>query len=54
MKPFQSDQVLDVTALVGIIAAMGLMIPAFFVSDMGMLAVPAFVLLLGSMLAGTR
>jgi len=54
MKSIRSDQVLDVSALVGIVAAMALMVPAFFVAEMGALAVPAFVLLLASMLCGTR
>lgn len=54
MKSIHNDQVLDVTALVGIVTAMGLMVPAFFVPGMGMLAVPAVVVLTGSMLCGTR
>jgi len=54
MKLMDTDQALDITALVGIVAAMGLMVPAFFVPGMGMLAVPAFVVLLASMLCGTR
>jgi hypothetical protein len=54
MKTFQSDQILDVSALLGIVAAMGLLVPAFFVPGMGALAVPAFVVLLISMLCGTR
>ena len=54
MKSIHSDQVLDVSALVGIVAGTGLMIPAFFMPGMGALAVPAFVLLLASMLWGTR
>lgn len=54
MKSIQNDQLLDVTALVGIVAALVSMVPAFFVAEMGALAVPAFVLLLASMLCGTR
>jgi len=54
MKSIQNDQLLDVTALVGIVAALVSMVPVFFVAEMGALAVPAFVLLLASMLCGTR
>jgi len=54
MKTIHSDQILDVSALAGIVAAIGLMIPAFFLPDLGILAVPAFVLLLASLLCGTR
>jgi hypothetical protein len=54
MKSIHSDQVLDVSALAAIVAAMGLLVPAFFMPGLGALAVPAFVLLLAGMLCGTR
>jgi len=54
MKSIHSDQILDVSALVGIVAAMALMLPAFVMPGMGALAVPASVLLMASLLCGTR
>lgn len=54
MKALDSDQVLDVSALVGIVTAMGLFVPAFFVPGLDLLAAPALVVLLASMLWGTR
>ncbi len=48
------ERVLEVSSLLGIVAAFGVMVPAFFVPDLALLAVPAFVLLIVSLLLGTR
>jgi len=55
MKILQaSDRVLDTTSMVGIMAGFGMLVPAFLVSEMAFLAVPAFVVLLLGMICGTR
>jgi hypothetical protein len=49
-----SDRVLDATALVGIVAGVGMLLSSFVAPGMQLLAVPAVVILVPSLLAGTR
>lgn len=50
----QSNRLLDASSLLGIVAGMGLMLPAFFVAELAFLAAPAFAVLVPSVLYGTR
>jgi hypothetical protein len=49
-----NSRALDVTSLVGILAGFGMLVPAIFVPELRFLSVPAFVVLLPSLLIGTR
>lgn len=49
-----NDRVLDLSSFVGMMAGMGLLFPAYFVPEMRFLALPAFVVLLPSLLYGMR
>ena len=49
-----SNRILEMSSLLGIGASMGLMIPAFFVVELGFLAAPAMAILVPSLLYGTR
>lgn len=48
------ERLVDASALVGIAVGMGLLLPAFVAPEMGLLAVPAFLVLLPSLLFGMR
>lgn len=50
----RSDRVLEATSLVGIVAGIGALLPAFFMPEMGFLVAPAFVVLLSGLLYGMR
>lgn len=50
----QSNPVLEASSLLGIAAGVGLMLPAFFVAELAFLALPAFAVLVPSLLYGTR
>lgn len=45
---------LDATSVVGILTGFGLLVPAIFVPELRMLAVPASMVLLPSLLIGMR
>lgn len=49
-----SEQVRDATSLVGIGAGLALLLPAFLVPDLMILAIPAFGILIPSLLYCTR
>jgi len=50
----QDERVLEISSLVGIMGGVGLMLPAFFVAELAFLALPAFAILVPSLLYGTR
>jgi hypothetical protein len=50
----QNNRVLEASSLLGIVAGFGLMVPTFFIAELGLLALPGFVLLLPSLLYGLR
>lgn len=45
---------LDASALIGIVAGFAMLLPAFFVPELRFLALPAFVVLVPSLLFGAR
>jgi hypothetical protein len=49
-----SEQISDLSSLVGIVAGFGLLLPAFLVPELRMLAIPGFAVLLPSLLYCTR
>ena len=49
-----TNPTLEASSVFGIVAGMGLMMPAFFVAELAVLALPAFALLVPSLLYGTR
>jgi len=50
----ESNRTLEASSLFGIMAGVGLMMPAFFVAELAFLAVPAFAMLVPGLLYGTR
>ena len=50
----QPHPILDASALVGILVGFGMLLPSFFVPELHMLAVPAFAILVPSVLFGMR
>jgi len=50
----ESNRVLEASSLAGIMGGVALMLPAFFVAELAFLALPAFALLVPSLLYGTR
>ena len=48
------NQTLDVSSVVGMVAGMGLLLPAYVVPDLWFLALPAFLILVPSLLFGMR
>jgi hypothetical protein len=48
------NRTLEAASLFGITSGLGLMISAFFVGELGFLAAPAFLMLVPSLLYGTR
>ena len=54
MKIAAHDPIVDVTALLGVAAGIGMLLPACFIPELALLAVPACALLFPSMMAGMR
>ena len=54
LRSFPSERTLEASALLGILAGLGMLIPAFLVPEIGFLALPALLLLLPSLLFALR
>jgi hypothetical protein len=49
-----SEQILDLSSILGIVAGTAMLMPAFFVPELRLMAIPACAVLLPSLLCGTR